>query len=84
MKTGCPDDKKEEVMSKIAKEISDTTDYELDRTDGVKILRDDGWVIIRPSGTEPIFRCFAETDNIDKSQEMTEWGISLVKKYLNE
>ena len=82
MKTGCPDDKKEEVMSKIAKEISDTTDYELDRTDGVKILRDDGWVIIRPSGTEPIFRCFAETDNIDKSQEMTEWGISLVKKYL--
>lgn len=84
MKTGCPDDKKEEVMSKIAKEISDTTDYELDRTDGVKILRDDGWVIIRPSGTEPIFRCFAETDDIDKSQEMTEWGISLVKKYLNE
>ena len=84
MKTECPDDKKEEVMSNIAKEISDTTDYELDRTDGVKILRDDGWVIIRPSGTEPIFRCFAETDDIDKSQEMTEWGISLVKKYLNE
>jgi phosphomannomutase/phosphoglucomutase len=84
MKTECPDDKKEEVMSKIAKEIAETTDYKLDRTDGVKILKDDGWVIIRPSGTEPIFRCFAETDNIDKSQEMTEWGISLVKKYLNE
>lgn len=82
MKTECPDDQKEEVMSRIAKEIKNTTDYKIDRTDGVKILREDGWLIIRPSGTEPIFRCFAETDDINKSKEMTEWGISLVKKYL--
>ena len=50
-------------MNKIAKEIDDTTDYNIDTTDGVKILRDDGWIIIRPSGTEPIFRCFAESDS---------------------
>lgn len=83
MKTECPDNKKEEVMSKISAEIENTTDYKVDRTDGVKILRNDGWVIIRPSGTEPIFRCFAETDDANKSEEMAIWGISLVKKYLN-
>ena len=81
MKTHCDDDQKEEVMNKIAKEIKDTTDFELDTTDGVKILKEDGWLIIRPSGTEPIFRCFAETDNQEKATEMTKWGISLVEKY---
>ena len=73
LKIECPDDEKEEVMSKIAEEIKTTTDFELDTTDGVKILKDDGWVIIRPSGTEPIFRCFAESDSMDKAVEMANW-----------
>ncbi|WP_407413375.1 phosphoglucosamine mutase [Methanobrevibacter sp.] len=81
MKIECPDDEKEFVMSSIAKEIQETTDFELDLTDGVKILKEDGWVIIRPSGTEPIFRCFAESDSQKKADEMTDWGISLIKKY---
>lgn len=81
LKIECPDDEKQEVMSKIADEIKDTTDFKLDTTDGVKILKDDGWVIIRPSGTEPIFRCFAESDSQDKANEMANWGISLVEKY---
>ena len=81
LKIECPDDEKEEVMSKIAEEIKTTTDCELDTTDGVKILKDDGWVIIRPSGTEPIFRCFAESDSMDKAVEMANWGIGLIKKY---
>ena len=81
LKIECPDDEKEEVMSKIAEEIKTTTDFELDTTDGVKSLKDDGWVIIRPSGTEPIFRCFAESDSMDKAVEMANWGIGLIKKY---
>ena len=81
MKVECPDDEKEFVMSSIAEEIKTTTDFELDLTDGVKILKEDGWVIIRPSGTEPIFRCFAESDSQQKANEMTDWGISLIEKY---
>lgn len=82
MKIECPDDKKSEIMESIVKEIKETTNYKIDTTDGVKILKEDGWIIIRPSGTEPIFRCFAESDSQKKSTEMTEWGISLIKKYL--
>ena len=81
MKIECPDDEKEFVMSSIADEIKTTTDFELDLTDGVKILKEDGWVIIRPSGAEPIFRCFAESDSQAKADEMTDWGMSLIKKY---
>ena len=80
-KIECSDDQKEEVMNNIANEIETTTDFKLDLTDGVKILKDDGWVIIRPSGTEPIFRCFAESDTQEKADEMTEWGMTLIKKY---
>ena len=80
-KIECPDDEKEFVMASIADEIQKTTDFELDLTDGVKILKGDGWVIIRPSGTEPIFRCFAESDSQKKADEMTEWGLGLIKKY---
>ncbi|MGN0176734.1 MAG: phosphoglucosamine mutase [Methanobrevibacter sp.] len=83
MKTECADDLKEEIMSKIATEVKQTTDYELDTTDGVKIFKDGGWVIIRPSGTEPIFRSYSEGNTQEQADEMAQWGINLIKKYLN-
>lgn len=82
-KIECSDNKKQEVMDKIIKEIKERNEFKLDTTDGVKILKDDGWVIIRPSGTEPIFRCFSESDSQEKANEMTNWGISLVEKFKN-
>lgn len=84
MKIECGDELKEAVMESIAKEVSETTDFEIDTTDGVKILKEDGWVIIRPSGTEPIFRCFAESDSQEKADEMTQWGIGLIEKYTRQ
>ena len=81
MKIECPDELKQEVMKKIATE---TSEFEVDTTDGVKIIKEEGWVIIRPSGTEPIFRCFAEARTKAEAEEMAEWGISLIKKFLNQ
>jgi len=79
MKVECPDNLKNEIMQKI---VADTQEYEVDTTDGVKIFREEGWLIIRPSGTEPIFRCFAEAKSKKDAKKMAEWGISLVKKHL--
>lgn len=79
MKIECPDELKQEVMQKIAEE---TREFEVDTTDGVKIIKEEGWIIIRPSGTEPIFRCFAEAKTKEEAKAMAEWGISLVSKYL--
>ena len=78
-KVECPDDRKEEIMEKIAEA---TCEFEVDTKDGVKIFTEEGWVIIRPSGTEPIFRCFAETKNEEDAKKMAEWGISLVLEQL--
>ena len=79
MKVECPDNLKKDVMKKI---VDATCEYEVDAKDGVKILTDEGWVIIRPSGTEPIFRCFSEAENEDDANKMAEWGISMVKENL--
>ena len=51
-------DQKKQVMENIVKA---TCDYEVETKDGVKILTDEGWVIIRPSGTEPIFQMFCRS-----------------------
>jgi len=83
LKCECADDKKEEVMSNIAKEVAGLG-FELDTTDGVKIFKEEGWVIIRPSGTEPIFRCFSESTSQKSATEMAQWGISLIEKYKNQ
>jgi phosphomannomutase/phosphoglucomutase len=78
-KVECPDELKVEIMEKIA-EV--TCEFEVDTTDGVKILTEEGWVIIRPSGTEPIFRCFAEAKTDEDAKKMAQWGISLVLEQL--
>jgi phosphomannomutase/phosphoglucomutase len=82
MKVECADDKKEEVLRKISEEVS-TLGFKVDTTDGVKIFKDEGWIIIRPSGTEPIFRCFAESKSEKDAEKMVNWGISLIEKYKN-
>jgi phosphomannomutase/phosphoglucomutase len=79
LKVECPDNLKKDVMKKI---VDSTSEYEVDTTDGVKIFRDEGWIIIRPSGTEPIFRCFSEAQNEEDAKKMAEWGIALVNKSL--
>ena len=52
----------------------------VDTTDGVKIWYDDGWVLIRPSGTEPIVRIFAESKTKAKAEELMLEGLELVEK----
>ncbi|WP_455645344.1 phosphoglucosamine mutase [Methanosphaera sp.] len=79
-KVECPDDKKALVAEGI---INDTTEYEVDTTDGVKVITDDGWVIIRPSGTEPIYRCFSEAKTPEKAAQLADWGMTLIEKYLD-
>jgi phosphomannomutase len=40
--------------------------------DGYKLFFDNGWVIIRASGTEPLLRFYCETYNIDETQQVLE------------
>jgi len=81
LKTRCPNDKKSQVMERLSEIVADESEVErIDRTDGVKIYTKNGWVLVRPSGTEPIFRVFAES----KSKAVAEELASRYKKKVDE
>jgi phosphomannomutase len=41
-----------------------------DRLEGLKIIRENGWVHVRASNTEPIIRCYAEARTHKEAQEL--------------
>jgi len=71
-RVACPNAVKERVLEKLRQE---TGKLNVETLDGVKIIfQDASWILIRPSGTEPIFRLFAE----GKTQERAS---ALVNEY---
>jgi phosphomannomutase/phosphoglucomutase len=72
----CPNELKSKVLQTLAERFSK---YKLDRTDGLKVTFDDGWLLLRPSGTEPIFRCFAEARDAKRAEELATLGMEELK-----
>ncbi len=72
----CPNDLKSKVLNALAKRFDK---YKLDRTDGLRVAFRDGWLLVRPSGTEPIFRCFAEAKTRERAEELAAFGIEELK-----
>jgi phosphomannomutase/phosphoglucomutase len=78
-KVECPDEKKEPALVNFAKEMQGK---EVDTTDGVKINGEDSWVLVRPSGTEPIYRIFAEAKNFEKAKEIAEENKRIIEEII--
>ena len=56
-------------------EIGGVSVKEIVTVDGVKyLLADDGWLLIRPSGTEPVLRVYAESPEPGMVKEMLAYG----------
>lgn len=46
---------------------------EVGRKDGIKLYLEDGsWLLLRPSGTEPLLRVYIETNSLEKQAKITE------------
>ncbi len=51
----------------------------VDRRDGVKLLLEgDAWVMMRPSGTEPLVRVYAEAETVDAVNQLLDWAEKVV------
>jgi len=48
--------------------------------DGIKfVMKDESWLLIRPSGTEPKVRVYAEASNEDRLRRIIEEGVKMAK-----
>ncbi len=67
-------EKKEAVLEKLAQggltEINGQKVTRLDTLDGFKHITPEGWLLVRPSGTEPVLRVYAEADSMEKADAM--------------
>lgn len=67
---------REELLSKVRAALEG---LKMDLTDGVKVICEDGWLHIRPSGTEPVVRIIAEAEGEERARELVEEGRKAVE-----
>jgi len=77
----CPDDLKFAVIEKLGSKFRDYGLKFLD-IDGVKLIDKDGWVLLRPSNTEPIIRVSAEAKTEEKLRELYEFAEKELKQVM--
>ncbi|MEM1593534.1 MAG: phosphoglucosamine mutase [Archaeoglobaceae archaeon] len=68
---------KEKLLSMLREEFPDAN-----HVDGARIDFEDGWLLIRPSGTEPIARIYAEGKTKQRAEELYNEGLRILKKAL--
>jgi len=71
-----PPGMRDAIMEQVRKR---TAGLKVIAVDGVKVIHDDGWVMIRPSGTESIFRVFAEARDKEKAERLAREGAAMVR-----
>ena len=77
-KVACPEEKKEKVLEKLVEQVKGAN---VSTIDGVKIwFEDKSAILIRPSGTEPVYRLYAEAKSHEKALKLIEdYSITLEK-----
>jgi phosphomannomutase/phosphoglucomutase len=77
-KVECPEEAKERALEKLVKQMQSLN---INTIDGVKIwFEDKSDILIRPSGTEPIYRLYAEAKTEEKAKRLVnEYALKLKK-----
>ncbi len=73
-KLRCPNEKKEDVMGILAESLPEAMTDTVDvlTVDGLGVFLKEGWVLVRPSGTEPVIRITCEAPTQDRVKDILE------------
>jgi len=73
------------VTNKLPERLAGQAVKEVRTHDGVKIfLRSGAWVLLRPSGTEPLVRTYAESDSWAQTGKLLTWAQQTVRRYFGK
>jgi phosphoglucosamine mutase len=67
------------VMSRLVSELEALRSVSVNNTDGLKLNFKDGWLLVRPSGTEPKIRLTAEAKTEARAQQLFNEGLRAVR-----
>lgn len=82
-KIACPNDIKEKVMEKISEELPVMLEtVSVTTVDGIRVETEDGWVLVRPSGTEPYIRITAESKSPEAVKTLIEKASKVIEKFV--
>ncbi|MBN1678542.1 MAG: phosphoglucosamine mutase [Candidatus Thermoplasmatota archaeon] len=71
---------KAKVLRRLESELKTVSCEELLTTDGFRLQFEDGWALVRPSGTEPKVRVLAEARSEKRAAEIMKLMLSYVKR----
>ncbi len=82
-KVMCPAPVRQAVMDRLSSELAQGADRVV-TLDGVKAYQGRGWVLLRPSGTEPLFRIFAEDPDPETARRRAAGVVARVSSVVEE
>ena len=80
MRTTVPIPKQQQ--REIVRSIREGAEGQVTDIDGVKISHDDHWVLVRPSGTEPVLRITVESDSRARTERILDDHVRLVQELI--
>lgn len=83
LKFSASDDVKFSIVDKIG-EYADSKNYQHLDIDGVKVLFDDGWALVRASNTGPNITARFEANTKERLEDLQKEFIGVLEKYLKE
>jgi phosphoglucosamine mutase len=81
LRGGIPGDK---AAMRLIEKLLRTEAGQLTTVDGLRLAFSDGWLLIRPSGTEPKIRITAEAKNEGRAKELYNLGLEAIQKSLKK
>jgi phosphomannomutase len=69
-KVSCTNEKKEDLKKLIIQEAQLFGSGKINTLDGLRMDFGDSWILVRPSGTEPIFRIIAESPSETETEKL--------------
>ncbi len=73
------------VADQLPKKLAGASVRETRTQDGVKVVLQSGaWVLLRPSGTEPLVRTYAESQSWPQTESLLAWAKKSVQSYFSK